>query len=244
MVHLALPCYCKDRTRTSDNSQAPQPLQPLDLQIAGKGTNLLPPSTTGPYRNTDHQEVSGIPRARVWCLNLDGQSSTSASALLQHRISSERLESSPQFTIYLIALCEQPYEQLSQPQAVAQPRPLLSICLDDSSLCSPRPELFVLQIPTRHQHPPLRGGVRIIKKSWDLADTTTSNSSVPPSNSMLSSPRMSTEYRHMSSGSLNIPPPNTLNGNGAPPPPAAGMGRFEGPRSPPGRQSTLKIVSP
>ncbi|KAK0113876.1 hypothetical protein ONS95_014121 [Cadophora gregata] len=55
------------------------------------------------------------------------------------------------------------------------------------------------------------------------------------------SPRMSTEYRHMSTGSLNIPPPNALNGAGGPPPPVGGMGRFEGPRSPPGRQNTSHV---
>lgn len=43
----------------------------------------------------------------------------------------------------------------------------------------------------------------------------------------------------MSSGSLNIPPPTALNGAGGPPPPVGGMGRFEGPRSPPSRQSEL-----
>lgn len=54
---------------------------------------------------------------------------------------------------------------------------------------------------------------------------------------------MPSEYRHMSTGSLNIPPPTAPNangngnGNGAGQPPAGGMGRFEGPRSPPGRQS-------
>ena len=44
------------------------------------------------------------------------------------------------------------------------------------------------------------------------------------------------EYRHMSTGSLNIPPPSA-NGSGGPTTPLGGMGRFEGPRSPPGRQS-------
>ncbi|KAL5323172.1 hypothetical protein ACEPPN_007701 [Leptodophora sp. 'Broadleaf-Isolate-01'] len=52
---------------------------------------------------------------------------------------------------------------------------------------------------------------------------------------------MTTDYRHMSSGSLNIPPPNALNGAGGPPPPVGGMGRFEGPRSPPGRQNTSHV---
>ena len=56
------------------------------------------------------------------------------------------------------------------------------------------------------------------------------------------SPRMPSEYRHMSTGSLNIPPPTALNGNGAGQPPAGGMGRFEGPRSPPGRQSQYSRV--
>lgn len=53
--------------------------------------------------------------------------------------------------------------------------------------------------------------------------------------------RMPAEYRHMSTGSLNIPPPTTLNGNGGPPPAVGGMGRFEGPRSPPGRQNTSHV---
>jgi hypothetical protein len=44
------------------------------------------------------------------------------------------------------------------------------------------------------------------------------------------------EYRHMSTGSLNIPPPSA-NGSGGPTTPSGGMGRFDGPRSPPGRQS-------
>jgi hypothetical protein len=59
------------------------------------------------------------------------------------------------------------------------------------------------------------------------------------SGTMLSqgSQRMPTEYRHMSTGSLNIPPPSALNGSGGPTTPVTGMGRFEGPRSPPGRQS-------
>lgn len=48
---------------------------------------------------------------------------------------------------------------------------------------------------------------------------------------------MPTEYRHMSAGSLNIPPPSALNGSSGPTTPSGGMGRFEGPRSPPGRQS-------
>ncbi len=52
-------------------------------------------------------------------------------------------------------------------------------------------------------------------------------------------PRMGTEYRHMSTGSLNIPPPTALNGAGPPPPPVGGIGRFDGPRSPPGRQSEI-----
>lgn len=43
----------------------------------------------------------------------------------------------------------------------------------------------------------------------------------------------------MSTGSLNIPPPTAVNGNSGGPQQngAGGMGRFEGPRSPPGRQS-------
>jgi hypothetical protein len=53
------------------------------------------------------------------------------------------------------------------------------------------------------------------------------------------SQRMPTEYRHMSTGSLNIPPPSALNGSGGPTTPVGGMGRFEGPRSPPGRQSGI-----
>jgi hypothetical protein len=48
---------------------------------------------------------------------------------------------------------------------------------------------------------------------------------------------MPAEYRHMSTGSLNIPPASALNGSGGPTTPSGGMGRFEGPRSPPGRQS-------
>ncbi|KAG9229126.1 hypothetical protein BJ875DRAFT_446249 [Amylocarpus encephaloides] len=52
---------------------------------------------------------------------------------------------------------------------------------------------------------------------------------------------MPSEYRHMSSGSLNIPPPTSLNGNGGGPPPVGGMGRFDGPRSPPGRQNTSHV---
>lgn len=53
------------------------------------------------------------------------------------------------------------------------------------------------------------------------------------------SDNMPSEYRHMSTGSLNIPPPTAVNGNGGGPQQngAGGMGRFEGPRSPPGRQS-------
>ncbi|TVY60753.1 Zinc finger protein [Lachnellula suecica] len=54
-------------------------------------------------------------------------------------------------------------------------------------------------------------------------------------------PRMPSEYRHMSTGSLNIPPPTAPNGNGGAQPPAAGMQRFEGPRSPPGRQNTSHV---
>ncbi|TVY36660.1 Zinc finger protein [Lachnellula subtilissima] len=58
-------------------------------------------------------------------------------------------------------------------------------------------------------------------------------------------PRMPSEYRHMSTGSLNIPPPTApngnSNGNGAGQPPAGGMGRFEGPRSPPNRQNTSHV---
>jgi hypothetical protein len=38
-------------------------------------------------------------------------------------------------------------------------------------------------------------------------------------------------------GSLNIPPPSALNGGGSRSSQPGGMGRFEGPRSPPGRQS-------
>ncbi|KAH8789902.1 hypothetical protein F5882DRAFT_292434 [Hyaloscypha sp. PMI_1271] len=52
---------------------------------------------------------------------------------------------------------------------------------------------------------------------------------------------MPTEYRHMSTGSLNIPPPSALNGSGGPTTPVSGMGRFEGPRSPPGRQNTSHV---
>ncbi|EKD14980.1 uncharacterized protein L3040_003823 [Drepanopeziza brunnea f. sp. 'multigermtubi'] len=52
---------------------------------------------------------------------------------------------------------------------------------------------------------------------------------------------MPTEYRHSSSGSLNIPPPSTIKGSGGPPPPVGGMGRFEGPRSPPSRQNTSHV---
>ena len=48
---------------------------------------------------------------------------------------------------------------------------------------------------------------------------------------------MGAEYRHMSSGSLNIPPPSASNGNGGEATPNGAIGRFEGPRSPPGRQS-------
>jgi hypothetical protein len=44
----------------------------------------------------------------------------------------------------------------------------------------------------------------------------------------------------MSTGSLNIPPPSAINGSGGPTTPSGGMGRFEGPRSPPGRQSKFK----
>ncbi|KAH8779331.1 hypothetical protein BGZ57DRAFT_941511 [Hyaloscypha finlandica] len=57
------------------------------------------------------------------------------------------------------------------------------------------------------------------------------------------SQRMPTEYRHMSTGSLNIPPPSALNGSGGPTTPVSGMGRFEGPRSPPGRQSACQAGS-
>ena len=42
------------------------------------------------------------------------------------------------------------------------------------------------------------------------------------------------EYRHMSTGSLNIP--SGVNGNSGGATPIGGQ-RFEGPRSPPGRQS-------
>ncbi|EPE34362.1 CCCH zinc finger [Glarea lozoyensis ATCC 20868] len=52
---------------------------------------------------------------------------------------------------------------------------------------------------------------------------------------------MPSEYRHMSSGSLNIPPPTAANGNSGGPPPVGGMGRFDGPRSPPGRQNTSHV---
>ncbi|KAH7397732.1 spindle poison sensitivity protein-like protein Scp3 [Cadophora sp. MPI-SDFR-AT-0126] len=52
---------------------------------------------------------------------------------------------------------------------------------------------------------------------------------------------MPSEYRHMSTGSLNIPPPSALNGSGDSAAPSGGMGRFEGPRSPPGRQNTSHI---
>jgi hypothetical protein len=49
---------------------------------------------------------------------------------------------------------------------------------------------------------------------------------------------MESGYRHMSSGSLNIPPPSSTNANGPPPSSAGGVARFnEGARSPPGRQS-------
>ncbi|CAG8971378.1 hypothetical protein HYALB_00006928 [Hymenoscyphus albidus] len=56
-------------------------------------------------------------------------------------------------------------------------------------------------------------------------------------------PPMPSEYRHMSSGSLNIPPPTPINSssNAGPPPPVGGMGRFEGPTSPPGRQNTSHV---
>lgn len=47
----------------------------------------------------------------------------------------------------------------------------------------------------------------------------------------------------MSSGSLNIPPPSAVNGTAGPAPPVGGMGRFEGPRSPPGRQSKIYELS-
>jgi hypothetical protein len=72
-----------------------------------------------------------------------------------------------------------------------------------------------------------------------LHTSTTRINFLPLSETMLSqgSQRMPTEYRHMSTGSLNIPPPSALNGSGGPTTPSGGMGRFEGPRSPPGRQS-------
>ncbi|CAL3969759.1 unnamed protein product [Diplocarpon coronariae] len=54
-------------------------------------------------------------------------------------------------------------------------------------------------------------------------------------------PRTAPEYRISSSGSRSIPPPNTINGAGGPPPPVGGMARFEGPRSPPGRQNTSHV---
>jgi hypothetical protein len=45
------------------------------------------------------------------------------------------------------------------------------------------------------------------------------------------------EYRHMSTGSLNIPP-GGLNGSiNGPPPHMGATTRFDGPRSPPGKQS-------
>ncbi|RKF55774.1 putative spindle poison sensitivity protein scp3 [Erysiphe neolycopersici] len=54
------------------------------------------------------------------------------------------------------------------------------------------------------------------------------------------------EYRHMSTGSLNIPPPQTINAalslkNSGAPWATATMTRFEGPRSPPGRQNTSHV---
>jgi hypothetical protein len=47
----------------------------------------------------------------------------------------------------------------------------------------------------------------------------------------------------MSSGSLNIPP-GGMNGtgNGHPHLPSNGMARFDGPRSPPGKQSTFDLT--
>ncbi|CZT01236.1 uncharacterized protein RAG0_08972 [Rhynchosporium agropyri] len=53
---------------------------------------------------------------------------------------------------------------------------------------------------------------------------------------------MANDYRQMSSSSLNIALPTAPNGSaGGPLPPAGGMGRNEGPRSPPGRQNTSHV---
>lgn len=52
---------------------------------------------------------------------------------------------------------------------------------------------------------------------------------------------MENGHGHMSSGSLNIPPAVINGGAGGPPQPSAAAGRFDGPRSPPGRQSERQV---
>ena len=112
-----------------------------------------------------------------------------------------------------------------------------------------------LQTPPSLRHPlhatrrpPLRGPrdtihpdlQRVIQSSLKILEQTHSHPTLLLPKYNPQSAKMPSEYRHMSTGSLNIPPPTAANGNGSggPPPNAAGgMGRFEGPRSPPGRQS-------
>ena len=50
------------------------------------------------------------------------------------------------------------------------------------------------------------------------------------------------EFRHMSTGSLNIPPGGLNGSTNGPPPHMGAMSRFDGPRSPPGKQSQSDIV--
>jgi hypothetical protein len=50
------------------------------------------------------------------------------------------------------------------------------------------------------------------------------------------------EFRHMSTGSLNIPPGGLNGSTNGPPPHMGAMSRFDGPRSPPGKQSQFEIV--
>jgi hypothetical protein len=119
------------------------------------------------------------------------------------------------------------------------PTPLATRCCKSSSLASCK--YFTRQ---RLQTPTSRRGrdIKVPRPSTHPGNSFPSQTvrkilqSQPP-------PKMPSEYRHMSTGSLNIPPPTALNGNGAGQPPAAGMGRFEGPRSPPGRQSQYCRVS-
>jgi hypothetical protein len=50
------------------------------------------------------------------------------------------------------------------------------------------------------------------------------------------------EFRHMSTGSLNIPPGGLNGSTNGPPPHMGAMSRFDGPRSPPGKQSQFEMA--